>query len=139
MALIQLQIPPGVYRNGTDLESANRWRDASLVGGDVTVTMTGDADQKRRDVNISSMGGDIELTLPKGLSADFDIRLTYTRRSSQDFEIRSDFPIKITKDEEWRYRDGDPRKTINGSGEVNGGKHTIKVSTINGNITIRKR
>ena len=31
MALIPLQLPPGVLRNGTDFESSNRWRDASLV------------------------------------------------------------------------------------------------------------
>lgn len=31
MPLIPLQLPPGVYRNGTDMQSANRWRDASLV------------------------------------------------------------------------------------------------------------
>jgi hypothetical protein len=31
MPLIPLAIPPGVYRNGTDLQAANRWRDANLV------------------------------------------------------------------------------------------------------------
>jgi hypothetical protein len=31
MAFIPLEIPPGVYRNGTDYQGANRWRDASLV------------------------------------------------------------------------------------------------------------
>ena len=31
MPLIPLQLPPGVYRNGTDLQAAGRWRDASLV------------------------------------------------------------------------------------------------------------
>jgi hypothetical protein len=31
MPLVPLQLPPGVYRNGTDLQSAGRWRDASLV------------------------------------------------------------------------------------------------------------
>ena len=31
MALIDLKIPAGVYRNGTDLQSTGRWRDASLV------------------------------------------------------------------------------------------------------------
>lgn len=31
MPLIPLQIPPGVYRNGTALQSVGRWRDASLV------------------------------------------------------------------------------------------------------------
>jgi len=29
--LIQLAIPPGVYRNGTDYQQAGRWRDANLV------------------------------------------------------------------------------------------------------------
>lgn len=31
MPLIPLQIPPGVYRNGTDYEGSNRWRDVNLV------------------------------------------------------------------------------------------------------------
>ena len=31
MPLVPLQLPPGVYRNGTDYQSAGRWRDASLV------------------------------------------------------------------------------------------------------------
>lgn len=29
--LIPLEIPPGVYRNGTDFESSNRWLDSNLV------------------------------------------------------------------------------------------------------------
>lgn len=31
MPLVSLQIPPGFYRNGTDLEGSGRWRDGSLV------------------------------------------------------------------------------------------------------------
>lgn len=31
MALLPIQIPPGVYRNGTELQSAGRWFDANLV------------------------------------------------------------------------------------------------------------
>jgi len=31
MALIPLSIPPGVYRSGTELQSAGRWYDANLV------------------------------------------------------------------------------------------------------------
>ncbi len=31
MALIPIQIPPGVYRNGTELQAAGRWYDANLV------------------------------------------------------------------------------------------------------------
>ena len=31
MALIPIQLPPGVYRNGTELQSAGRWYDSNLV------------------------------------------------------------------------------------------------------------
>lgn len=31
MSLIPLQLPPGIYRNGTDFEGSNRWRDANLI------------------------------------------------------------------------------------------------------------
>lgn len=31
MALLPISIPPGVYRNGTELDSAGRWYDANLV------------------------------------------------------------------------------------------------------------
>ena len=31
MPLIPLQLPPGVYRNGTEYQSSNRWYDANLV------------------------------------------------------------------------------------------------------------
>ena len=31
MALIPINIPPGVYRNGTELQSAGRWYDVNLV------------------------------------------------------------------------------------------------------------
>lgn len=31
MGLIPLALPPGVYRNGTEFQASNRWRDASLV------------------------------------------------------------------------------------------------------------
>ena len=31
MALIELKIPAGVIRHGTDLDSSGRWRDTNLV------------------------------------------------------------------------------------------------------------
>lgn len=31
MALVSLDIPPGIYRHGTDLDSKNRWRDSNLI------------------------------------------------------------------------------------------------------------
>lgn len=31
MPLVPLKLPAGFYRNGTDYEGSNRWRDGSLV------------------------------------------------------------------------------------------------------------
>ncbi|MFC2087983.1 DUF4097 domain-containing protein [Calditrichota bacterium] len=109
----------------------------STMGGDVEVTMVGDPDQGDREVDISSLGGDLRLTVPAGLSMEFDIKLSYTRRGSE-YKIISDFPIKIEESDDWDYSQGSKRKYIYGKGEVNGGKHRIRLDTINGNIYILK-
>ena len=31
MALMPLNIPQGVYRNGTEFQASNRWRDVNLI------------------------------------------------------------------------------------------------------------
>jgi DUF4097 and DUF4098 domain-containing protein YvlB len=110
----------------------------STMGGDVTAKMIGNPDTGDRDIDISSMGGDINVTVPPGLSMRFDLKLTYTKRSSGSYQIISDFPVKIEESEDWDYSNGSPRKIIYGSGEVAGGKYKVKIETINGNIVIRK-
>jgi hypothetical protein len=120
------------------IENADGWIDATTMGGDVTAVMTGDPSKGKRDVYISSKGGDIDLTLPKGISADFDIRLTYTKNSNRNYDIKSDFDINVEEPDKWDYGKGSPRKIIYGKGEINGGKNRIKVETVNGDIRIRK-
>ncbi len=115
------------------------WVEATTMGGDVSIVMTGDADKGDRHVTLSSMGGEIDLTLPSGISANFDIELTYTKSSHRDYRIKSDFPLEIDEDEDWDYDNGDPRKVIRGTGKTGGGKHDIRIETINGNVTIRKQ
>lgn len=124
---------------GGDIEigEIDGWVQASTMGGDVTVNMTGDPQQGKRDVDISSMGGEIELTLPEGISADFDITLTYTKDSEQDYQIKSDFPLDISESKEWDFKHGEARKTITGTGKTKGGDHRIQLETINGDITIK--
>lgn len=114
------------------------WVKVSTMGGDVTVNMVGNPNEGRRDVDISSKGGDIFLTLPKGLSVSFDIELDYTKNSKRSYKIISDFPMHQSTSESWSYRRGTPRKTISGDGDVNGGKHKVRIRTINGNIHIRE-
>lgn len=114
------------------------WVDASTMGGSVEVHMVGDPDKGRRDVFISSKGGDIELVVPSGLSMDFDIELAYTRDSDKDYDIYSDFDLKKEKTKSWESRWGSKRKFIYGTGQHEDGKNKIKIATINGDIYIKE-
>lgn len=112
---------------------------ATTMGGDVEVNMVGDPDQYDRDVVLSSMGGDIILTVPAGLSMDFDIKLTLTHRASDDdFKIISDFPMEVEKSGDWDDVGRHDRRYLYGTGKVAGGKNKIRIDTINGDIIIKK-
>lgn len=107
---------------------------ASTMGGDVTVRVVGQGG----DVEIESMSGDLELTLPAGFAGDFDVELTFTRNSRQDYEIRSDFPLSQRRDEEWRRDGRNAYKSIFGEGTSGDGRHKVVLRTVNGDIVIRK-
>jgi DUF4097 and DUF4098 domain-containing protein YvlB len=111
---------------------------ASTMGGDVVVTMVGDPAKGKRDVDLSSMGGDITLTVPAGLSMKFDIDLEFTKNAKKHPQIVSDFPMKIEETPEWRGHWGKESKHIYGTGTVGGGDNVIKIKTINSNIYIKK-
>ena len=114
---------------------------ANTMGGDVTVTMVGDPAKGDRDVDLSSMGGNIELTVPAALSMKFDIEIKYTKKHhGEQPRIVSDFPMNIEETPNWDHDNwlGKAHKHIYGTGEAGGGKHLIKIRTTNGKVTIRK-
>ncbi|UCF05817.1 MAG: DUF4097 family beta strand repeat protein [bacterium] len=121
-----------------EIDAVDGWIKAKTMGGDVTVTMVGDPDRGKRDVEITSMSGDIILEVPSGLSMEFDIELAYTKKSRRNYKIKSDFEMNIEETDDWEWKLGSPRKYIYGTGKVRGGKHMIKIRTINGNIYIRE-
>ncbi len=126
------------FGGNIEIDEIDGWVNASTLGGDVTVIMTGDPDEGRRDIEISSLGGEITLTVPPDLSMEFDIELAITKNSHRDYEIISDFDMKQEKTRKWDRSHGSKRKYIYGTGTVAGGKNKIEISTINGNIYIKK-
>jgi DUF4097 and DUF4098 domain-containing protein YvlB len=121
-----------------NVDAIDGWIKATTMGGDVSVTMTGDPAKGKRDVTLTSMGGDITLNVPAGLSMDIDITLAYTRRSRQDYKIVSDFDIDRERTDEWDDSKGSDRKYIYGKGKIKGGTHKITIKTVNGNIYLKK-
>lgn len=101
---------------------------AATTGGDIDVTMTGGTGNQKRDAALISTGGDITLTVPEDLSMDVDIRLTHTMEAKKKYKIICDFPLKME----------DSGNTIYGKAIIAGGKHTIRIETVNGNIYLKK-
>ncbi len=121
------------------IDAVDGWVDATTMGGDVAITMTGDpAAGLRRDVTIRSMHGDITLTVPSGLSMDFDIDLAFTRDSEKNYSIISDFAMNQETSPDWEENSGTLRKHIHGTGSIAGGKNRITIRTVNGDIYVKK-
>ena len=114
------------------------WVKAKTLGGDVIVNMVGDPDNGRRDVTILSLGGDIELTVPDGLSMDLDIEIGYTKKARRDYRIISDFDIEEERTDRWEGSWGDKKKYIYGKGQAGDGKNRIELTTINGDVYIKR-
>ena len=132
---------------GGDIEvkEIDGWIKAKTMGGDVNVKMVGNPNEGKRDVSLQSMGGDITLAVPAGLSMDIEIEIAYAkeRKAESDDEfnkvkIVSDFPVKEERTKEWDNSKGSPRKYVYGTGSINGGKNKIKIKTINGNVYLKK-
>lgn len=130
------------YGGDINIHSIDGYVKAKTMGGDVEVTMVGDPNQGDRSISLTSMGGDVILTVPFGLSMDIDIEIAYTKdkwNKKGEVNIFSDFDIvKKEKSKEWDDSKGTPRKYLSGKGEVNGGKHKVKIRTINGDVYLKK-
>ncbi|MCK4548675.1 MAG: DUF4097 family beta strand repeat protein [Candidatus Krumholzibacteria bacterium] len=120
------------------VDDIDGWVKAETMGGNVDITMTGDPGEGKRDVEIKSMGGDIALTVPKGLSMKFDIEIQWTKNCERKPKIVSDLDIDIEETKEWKRKWGSKRKYIYGTGKTGGGKHVIKIRTINGDVHINE-
>jgi len=120
------------------VDDVDGWVRAVTMGGDVEVTMTGDPDKGDRDVEIKSMGGDIDLTVPKGLSMKFDIEIQWTKNADRKPKIVSSLGIDVEETKDWVKKHGSKRKYIYGTGEVGGGKNLVKIRTINGDVRIKE-
>jgi DUF4097 and DUF4098 domain-containing protein YvlB len=120
------------------VDAIDGWVHAETMGGDVEVIMTGNPATGKRDVELVSYGGDIELTVPANLAMTLDLELAYTKGKSGKYAIKSDFPVNLEETDEWDLHDGSPRKYMLGTGTVGGGTHRVKIRTINGNIILRK-
>jgi DUF4097 and DUF4098 domain-containing protein YvlB len=107
--------------------------EAGTMGGSVKV----DVVEGGGHIEISSMGGHIEIALPANFSGTLDVELEQDDEGP-DNEIRSDFPLQIreSKKNNWFRPD---TTVVNGSGTIGSGKNRVKITTIGGDIRIRRK
>jgi hypothetical protein len=111
---------------------------AHSLNGKVTVSLNKVTPDK--PMSFSTMNGDIDVTLPPDIKANF-------RMKSDNGEVFSDFDVKLLPNsnqpvvEDSRSKGGRYRVKVDKTavGSVNGGGPELSFKTFNGNIFIRKR
>jgi DUF4097 and DUF4098 domain-containing protein YvlB len=121
-----------------ELDAVDGRVDAETMGGDVRVRITGDAEKGKGDVNLTSMGGDIELTVPAGMAMNIDVETVFDDRTSRKPKIVSDFPLEITEEEDRRGRGNGDDIILRGTGQTGNGQYRVKIRTVGGNIYLKK-
>jgi DUF4097 and DUF4098 domain-containing protein YvlB len=126
------------YGGSIEIDAIDGWVNAKTMGGDIIVNMVGDPKSGRRDIELVSMAGDIDLTVPDGMSMDIDVEIAYTKKYRREYQIFSDFDIEIDETSEWKWWSGEKRKYIYGTGKTGDGDHKIIIKTTNGDVHINK-
>ena len=109
---------------------------ADTMGGDVTVHVTGSSGA-RRDIEMSSMGGTMLLTVPKDFGMDVKIKLGYTH-GHEAVRIMQHLGLEERQSTEWETRLGTPRKYLWASGRVGDGLNHVTIETINGDVILKQ-
>ncbi|HUJ13826.1 MAG TPA: hypothetical protein VL284_08550 [Thermoanaerobaculia bacterium] len=118
-----------------DIDSLRGSAEAGTMGGEIRVSVDGNG--PGHNLDLSSLGGDIELTLPANFDGNFDIAVEEGEHGSLH-HITSDFPLSVRDSTRWHFFEGS-RIVHAASGRSGSGVNRVHISTIGGNVTIRKK
>ena len=114
---------------------------ASTMGGNVTLHLVAGSEGSSsapHDVELTSTGGDVELTVPKSFPMDVQVTLAYTKTASKTYRIDSNVGLTQNTSGEWDYSEGTPRKYIRAQGRVGSGSNHVVIKTVNGDVIIKQ-
>ncbi len=123
----------GTMGGDITVREVDGWIELETMGGDVEAHMVGGTSGDRH-VDIESKGGDILLTVPRGLAMTFDIEVVLDD-DDDEYRIESDFDLNINvdaKDNRWR---GGGR--VHATGTTGDGANRIRIKTYDGKVVIR--
>ena len=108
---------------------------ATTMGGNLSVRLVPSA-AKARNIDLTTMGGEVELIVPKGFPMDIDIKLAYNQNSWHKPSITEPFGLAHSESSEWDYSHGSPRKYLYATGKVGSGDNRVTINGIGGDVTI---
>ena len=114
------------------------WVRATTNGGDIDLTVRKGLGDGSKGIDLQSLSGNVTVTVPAGLSMNLDLTIAYTRNSDQNYKFVTDLGLKEELSKDWITDEGTPRKKIHATGSVGGGRYPVTISTINGDITIKR-
>jgi hypothetical protein len=118
------------------IKSVNGSVKATTMGGNIGITETGTGDNK--DIELKSMSGDITLVVPADFSMDINSQITYNQDESGKYKIHSDFSLNESTAQKEKNNGWRKTEVLTGTGIFNGGNNKVKISTIAGDIYIKK-
>jgi DUF4097 and DUF4098 domain-containing protein YvlB len=116
---------------------ANGAIQASTMGGDIRARMVG-ASSSERDVELTSKGGTITLTVPKDFPMDVKIKLAYTKNAPRSYAIVDHIGLDQQETPDWDSSFGSPRKIIRARGRVGSGLNHVTIETVNGDVILKQ-
>ncbi|MGA2848947.1 MAG: DUF4097 family beta strand repeat-containing protein [Terracidiphilus sp.] len=110
---------------------------ASTMGGEIRARMVGTSTEER-DVELTSHGGTVTLTVPKDFPMDVRITLAYTRNAPRTYEIIDHIGLEQRETDDWDNSFGSPRKYIRAKGKVGTGLNHVVINTVNGDVILKQ-
>jgi len=108
--------------------------DAGTMGGDIRVRVVGSGGG--RDIALHTMGGSVELIVPRDFDATFLVEIKQADESTRS-EILSDFPLSRTVSEHSMCF-GRRHETIVARNTTSAQRNHVEISTYSNRVTIRR-
>lgn len=119
------------------IEDASGSVKASTMGGDISVRVVGTSTE-RRDIELDSKGGTMQLVVPRDFPMEVHIQLAYTRNAPRQYHIIDKLGFKQQETQEWESSFGSQRKFIREEGVVGSGLNHVTIKTINGDVILKQ-
>jgi DUF4097 and DUF4098 domain-containing protein YvlB len=118
-----------------DIRSLTGSAEAGTMGGRIRVVVDGRG--PGHDLDLHSLGGEVELTLPADFDGTFDLELE-EGDTHCDLHVISDFPLSVRESKRVRFF-GSNHYVQTATGRTGAGTNHVRITTVGSDITIRKK